>query len=212
LYSPVLLGRAAATLDRLSDSRFTLGLALESSAAEHAAVGVAPGDHQCRIEQMLEVMARVWRDEIVEIETTREVVAPSTIALKPRARRIPIVLGGRGDADLERVARRGDGWLARGVPIVDIAERWSVVTRIAEAYARDVERLRLVVDAEVLIGDDHGWRNDFVGTVEAVREDIERAREAGADELILDLNGSASSVGHLLDLAAELTDGVEVTV
>jgi probable F420-dependent oxidoreductase len=207
LYSPLMLARTAATLDRVSDGRFTLGLGLGASSADYAAVGVPHDDLQARIEQMLEVMARVWRDEIVEIETTRERIPPTAISLKPSARRVPLLLAEHTPAGLERIARRADGWAAFGLSTDDIVERWAEIRRIATQYGRDPESLRLVVRADVKLSIAClGKRREFAGSVAQVRDDIERVRDAGAHELILDLHSSASTAAGLLDLAASLSD------
>ncbi len=206
LYSPLLLARTAASLDRLSDGRFTLGLGLGASSADYAAVGVPSDNLQARIEQMLEVMARVWRDEIVEIETTREHIPPTAIDLKPRARRVPLLLAEHTPAGLERIARRADGWTPSGLCADDIASKWAEVRRIATQYGRDADTLRLVVRADVKLSIARlgSHRREFVGSITQVQDDIERIRDAGAHELILDLHSSASTAIGLLDLAATL--------
>jgi probable F420-dependent oxidoreductase len=213
LYSPLMLARTAATLDRLSDGRFTLGLGLGASSADYAAVGMPSDNLQARIEQMLEVMARVWRDDIVEIETTREQIPPTAIGLKPKARRVPLLLAEDTAAGLERIARRADGWTPCGLPAADIATKWAEVQRIATQYGRDPESLRLVVRADVKLSiarlGDH--RREFAGSIVQVRDDVERMRDAGVHELILDLHSSASTASGLLDLAASL-QGVALAV
>jgi probable F420-dependent oxidoreductase len=206
LYSPLMLARTAASLDRLSGGRFTLGLGLGSCAADYAAVG-EPGDNlQARIEQMLEVMARVWRDEIVEIETTREEIGPTTIALKPLARRVPLLLAEHTPAGLERIARRADGWTPSGLPIAEVTTKWAQVLEIAERYGRDPHSLRLVprADVKLSIARLGSGRQEFVGSISQVRGDLERIRDAGAHEVVIDLHASASTASGLLDLAGEL--------
>ena len=209
LYSPLLLARTAASLDRLSDGRFTLGLGLGASSADYAAVGVPSNNLQARIEQMLEVMARVWRDEIVEIETTREQIPPTAIAPKPRGRRVPLLLAEHTPAGLERIARRADGWATSGLPTAEMVAKWAEIRRIAAQYGRDPESLRLVVRADVKLSITGlgGHRREFVGSIAQVRDDIERIREAGAHELILDLHSTASTASGLLDLAGTLDRG-----
>jgi probable F420-dependent oxidoreductase len=206
LYSPLLLARTAATLDRLTHGRFILGLGLGASSADYAAAGMAHDNLQARIEQMLEVMARIWRDEVVEIETTREQIGPTPISLKPRARRVPLLLAEHTPAGLERIARRADGWAACGLPVADMVAKWACVREIADRYARDPAALRLVVRADVKLSITSlgSYRREFAGSVAQVRGDIERVRDAGAHELVLDLHSSASTADGLLDLASSL--------
>lgn len=209
-YSPVMLARSAATLDHISGGRFTLGLGLGWSADEYAAIGVPQRGLQQRIEQMLEVMGRVWRDDIVEIETTRENVAPSVIDLKPlQGPRVPLILATYNPAGLERIARRADGWIPTGLPMAMVSDMWSTVLHTADGYGRDTSGMRLVLRANVKVTETLGNadRPDFIGSIAQIRGDIERARELGAHEILLDLQGTASSARHLMDLALTLAEG-----
>ncbi|MBI5087612.1 MAG: TIGR03619 family F420-dependent LLM class oxidoreductase [Actinobacteria bacterium] len=211
LHSPVVLARSAATLDRLSEGRFTLGLGLGRSIADLAAAGVPARGRQVRIEQMLEVMARVWRDDVVDIETSRELVVPSRIDLKPaHGPRPPLLLATSRPAGLERTARRADGWIATALPFDTVADRWSTILKIADRYGRDASSLRLVLRADVSLterADRTTGRAPFTGAPVQIRADIERARDLGAHHVILDLQHTATSEQHLLDLALQLADG-----
>jgi probable F420-dependent oxidoreductase len=211
LYPPVLLARSAAALDQLSHGRFTLGLGCGWSSEDFEAVGAARLGVQRRIEAMLEVMARVWRDDVVDIETAWERVAPTPIGPKPIAKHVPLLLEAHNDADLERIARRCNGLMASGQSRDELAVMWSTVTRIANRYARDPETLRLVITANIVVTEEGlgGARREFTGSIDQVRDDIERLRDIGAHEVILDLQSTATSAGHLLDLAAQLTAPVD---
>jgi probable F420-dependent oxidoreductase len=212
-YSPVMLARSAATLDRLSDGRFTLGLGLGWSIDEFEAVGVPMKGRQLRIEEMLEVMAIVWRDEVVEIETSGEVIAPSTIGLKPVRGHVPLVLAAYTPAGLERIARRADGWNPAGVPLDGVSSMWQHVLQTAARYGRDTSKMRLVVRANVQLTDALGPdRPDFVGSVDQVRDDIKRAAEVGVHDLILELQGVAHSAIELLDVAQTISSDVALAV
>lgn len=210
LYSPLVLARTAATLDRMSNGRFTLGLGIGWSADEYAAAGVEQRHLGTRLEEILETMARIWRDDVVEMETTKELIAPCTIGFKPLGSRVPILLAAFTPAGLERVARRADGWTPTGIPAAAVAQMWAGVRQTAERYGRDPQALRLVMRANIkLVDEDLGAsRPEFVGTLAQVRDDVRRAEEAGADELILELQGATSTPSEMLDVAAFLADDV----
>lgn len=214
LYSPLMLARTAATLDQISDGRFTLGLGIGWSIDEYAAAGVEQRGLGTRLEEILETMARIWRDDVVETETTKEQIAPCTIGFKPLERRVPVLLAAYTPAGLERIARRADGWTPTGIPASAVASMWAGVQQMAERYGRDPQSLRLVMRANIkLVDEDLGTdRPEFVGTLAQVRDDVHRAREAGADELILELQGATSTPEEMLEIAAELADGVPALV
>jgi probable F420-dependent oxidoreductase len=212
-YPPVLLARSLASLDQLSGGRLDVGLGLGWSPDEYAAVGVEQRGLAMRMEEILEVLSVAWRDDVVEVETSREVVAPSTIGLKPVQRpRPPILLAAYSPAGLERIARRADGWTPAGLPVEVVDAMWRSVLDTAGRYGRDTSALRLVVRANVKVtGSDLGaQRPPFVGSVREVRDDVERHREVGVHELILDVQGTTMDLDEVFDLADQLVEGALV--
>lgn len=206
-YPPALLARTLATVDRVSNGRLTVGLGLGWSIDEYDAVGVPMRALGTRIEEVLEVLAALWRDGIVDADTSREHIAPSTFCVKPaQSAGPPILLATYNPAGLERVARRADGWVPAGVPFDVTAAMWASVLDVAEGCGRDISRMQLVVRADpkftdVALGND---RAPFTGTRQQVIDDIERARDIGADELILDLQPVSRTADELIDTAIDL--------
>ncbi len=60
-------------------------------------------------------------------------------------RRIPIVIGGNGDAALRRAARTGDGWYGFYLSYDETAERLATLRRFCEEEQRDPATLRTAV-------------------------------------------------------------------
>jgi probable F420-dependent oxidoreductase len=208
-YAPVLLARSLAAIDQVSGGRLVVGLGLGWSVDEFEAVGVGMPRRGARIEEIMDVLNAVWSDDTIDILTTHERIAPSVMGAKPVQRpRPPILLGAHSDAGLERVARRADGWLPFGIALDEIARRWSSTLRMAEQLGRDPDHLRLVVRADPRIDARPGGRHrpSFTGSCREVMDDVERAREIGASELILDFHSVARSVDELVDTALCLTE------
>src|SRR5690606_9928916 len=59
-YRPALLARSLASLDVLSDGRLTIGLGLDATPAELAAVGVDDAELGRRLDDALDVIGRTW--------------------------------------------------------------------------------------------------------------------------------------------------------
>jgi probable F420-dependent oxidoreductase len=207
-YPPALLARSLATLDRVSNGRLTVGLGLGWSIDEYDAVGAPMRHLGTRIEEILDVVSTLWGDGIAEIETAREHIAPSTVGIKPvRSPGPPILLATFNPAGLERVARRADGWLPAGLPLDAIAPMWASVLDTAERFGRDPAEMQLVVRADPTFTDvalGH-HRASFTGSRRQVIDDIERARDIGATELILDVQASSRTADELIDTAIELS-------
>jgi probable F420-dependent oxidoreductase len=208
-YAPVLLGRTLAAIDQVSAGRLVVGLGLGWSVDEFEAVGAPMPGRGRRIEEILDVLAAVWGDDTIDIRTTHEHIAPSVMGVKPKQRpRPPILLGAHSDAGLERIARRADGWLPFGVPLDDIERRWAATLRMAERNGRNPDDLQLVVRADPQFDTRHGRRHriPFVGSCGQVMDDIERTREVGTTELILDFHATASGVDDFVHTALCLAE------
>jgi probable F420-dependent oxidoreductase len=214
-YAPIVLARSLASLDVVSGGRLRVGLGLGWSVDEYAAVGVPKQHLGARLEEVLDVLTVAWGDDVVAIETSRESIAPSTFEPKPVQRpRPPVLLAAYTPAGLERVARRADGWTPAGLPLEVVRTMWGEVIAMAERHGRDAERMRLVVRANVKVvpGLADEDRPVFVGSLDQIRRDVDRASVIGADELVLDLQGTVGSVAEMLDLAALLSDDVAARV
>ena len=208
-YAPVLLARTLAPIDQVSAGRLVVGLGLGWSVDEFEAVGVPMPGRGRRIEEILDVLAAVWVDGTIDVRTDRERIAPSVMGAKPLQRpRPPVLLGAHSDAGLERIARRADGWLPFGVPLDEIGRRWATISTMAERLGRDPGDLRLVVRADPRIDRRPGGRSRaaFTGSCAQVMYDIERTRELGATEMILDFHASADSIDGLVDSAQCLSE------
>ena len=62
-----------------------------------------------------------------------------------RDRRIPVVVGGNGDAALARVAAFGDGWYGFNVPAAAVAERVAALAEQCRLRGRDPRELTVAV-------------------------------------------------------------------
>lgn len=207
-YPPVLLARTLAALDQVSRGRLTVGLGLGWSVDEFEAVGVPMERLGNRLEEVLDVLTALWSPGPSSIVTSRERIASSIMGVKPAQTPPPIVLAAFNPAGLDRVARRADGWLPFGLGPDEIEPMWSIIQNSAERYGRDSDRLQLIVRADPAFTDHKlsGERPPFTGTRTQIVDDINRVRDLGATELILDLQTCSRTVDELLDTAFDLSE------
>jgi probable F420-dependent oxidoreductase len=146
-HNPVLVAKQAATLDLLSGGRFTLGIGVGWSREEFDALGVPFERRVTRTAEYVEAIRTLWRDDVASFRG--DFVAFDSVRVNPkpsRGGRIPIVLGGNGDAALRRVADWGDGWYGFNVDGTSEAARLMETIRGACAERdRDVDELHLAV-------------------------------------------------------------------
>jgi probable F420-dependent oxidoreductase len=109
LHNPVLLARAAATLDQLSDGRLILGVALGWLKEEFDACGVRFSDRAARTEEYIEAMRAAWS---VEGSFTGETVSFTKIrgGPKPPSGRIPVHIGASMPKGARRAGRIAEGF------------------------------------------------------------------------------------------------------
>ena len=169
-HNPVVVAKQAASLDRLSGGRLTLGVGVGWSREEFAALGV-PFEHRAaRTAEYVAAMRTLWREDVASFDGT--FVGFDSIRVNPkpvRDRRIPIVVGGNSDAALRRVAAWGDGWYGFNLAGIDaVRERVGKLERLCAESGRDRAELRLAV----------ALNEPGVG-------DIGGLSELGVDELVL---------------------------
>jgi probable F420-dependent oxidoreductase len=167
-HDPVLLARAAATLDVMSDGRFELGLGAGHAQPEYEARGASFDPARQRVARLAEAVSllrRLLAGETVTFESACYRLRGATCAPRPRQGRVPIVVGGNGVAVLRLAAREADGagltGLGRTLPGGDHHEAdWSTASLEGRlqvikdaASSRKQPELSALVQVVVLTGD-----------------------------------------------------------
>jgi probable F420-dependent oxidoreductase len=106
--NPFLVAKAAATLDAVSDGRFTLSVATGYLRSEYRALGVDFERRNDLFDEALEVLERVWSGDEVSFEGGG--FTASGVSANPKPVHVPIWIGGNSALTRRRVAARGDGW------------------------------------------------------------------------------------------------------
>jgi alkanesulfonate monooxygenase SsuD/methylene tetrahydromethanopterin reductase-like flavin-dependent oxidoreductase (luciferase family) len=138
LRHPVPVARQIATLAGLAPGRLVFGAGLGGEdPAEYRACGVDPATRGRRMDEALAVLrpllagAEVTLDgEFFRLDRVRVLPAPEPP--------VPVVIGGRSDAALRRVARYGDGWLGLWVSPARYANATALIAKYAADAGRDV--------------------------------------------------------------------------
>jgi probable F420-dependent oxidoreductase len=111
---PILLAKTAASIDWLSQGRFTLGIGAGWYAEEFAALGWDFATRGRRMDEAIHVLRACWsgRPEPFEGEFFR--LPPGVLCFPAPIRPggVPLFIGGMAKVALDRAARLGDGWVA----------------------------------------------------------------------------------------------------
>jgi probable F420-dependent oxidoreductase len=134
LRRPVVLAKAAATLDVLSGGRLDLGVGIGWQREEYEAAGLDFGSRGRQLDLTLEVCQTLWREPRAKVDL--DGLAFEAIHMMPKPRQpggVPIWVSGRVN---ERVARRlarfASGWIPWGEDAGDLA---ASIPRMREAVA-----------------------------------------------------------------------------
>jgi probable F420-dependent oxidoreductase len=187
-HNPVLVARQLTTLDVLSGGRLRVGLGQGWSKDEYEATGAALDRMGARADEFIKVLQAIWGPDPVRFEGEFFRVPASILQPKPvRQPRPPIYLAAYTPSALRRVARLADGWLPTGIPLANVGPMMEQVRLQAREVGRDPAALELIILAHLSVTEDlqENGRADFTGNLEQIRQDIQRARELGANEIIL---------------------------
>ncbi|WP_305788866.1 TIGR03619 family F420-dependent LLM class oxidoreductase [Symbioplanes lichenis] len=205
-YPPVLLARTLTTLDVLSAGRLDVGLGLGWSRDEYEAVNVPWEDRGGRLDEILDLLEKIWGGGVVAHEGARYRVPASGIEPKPvQLPRPPVLLAGLQPAALGRVARRADGWLAVGLPLPVLTAMWQKIQTQAEEYGREPGAVRMVqrLNPRLTAGPVGDAQVPARGTLEQIAE---YAKRAAADEVFIDLTLTVTGRAQMLDLAGRFLE------
>ena len=138
--NPVLLAKAWATLDRLSNGRalpaFGLGVADPN---EQQAFMVDRGERAAWFDEALPLMRRLWTEDVVDHEGPRFKFEGLRVQPKPSQQPPDVWLGGAAPGELRRGGRLGDGWLPRFTDPAGAAAGRLLVEEAAAAAGREID-------------------------------------------------------------------------
>jgi probable F420-dependent oxidoreductase len=112
--NPLLLAKSAATVDKLSNGRFILGVGTGYLKGEFHALGADFDERNAAFDEALDVLPLHWSGEPFDYEG-RDFSARSVQARpRPVQQPIPIWIGGNAKVTRRRVAERAQGWMPLG--------------------------------------------------------------------------------------------------
>ena len=140
LHRTALLAKQAATLDVLSNGRFTLGMGIGGWERDYEVAGVEQRARGARLDAQVHELRALWAGDVV--------------GPRPLTPGGPEVLfGGFVPAVFERVARSGDGFLGAALPPAPMGTAFAAVVEAWKQQGRDGAP-RLVAQVNAVIGPD----------------------------------------------------------
>ena len=147
-HNPVVLARRFATLDVLSHGRVIAGLGIGWSKDEYEVSGVSYKHRGKRADEFLQMLKRIWTDEVVEFKGQFYSIPASKIGPKPVQKpHPPILLGGFSPNTFLRIVNYADGWLpvAGFGPLDRLEQSINSLREDARKANKDPSKIRIFV-------------------------------------------------------------------
>jgi probable F420-dependent oxidoreductase len=147
--NPFVVAKAGATLDLLSEGRFTLAAGAGYLKREFNALGVDHAERNELFDEALEVLKAIWTSDDVTFEGRH--FRADGITAHPRPVSIPhppIWIGGNSGRARQRVATHGDGWCPFLAPSSVAQTARTVVLDTLDRLAVAIDDLKQRLEAE----------------------------------------------------------------
>jgi probable F420-dependent oxidoreductase len=136
--NPLILAKAAASLDRLSGGRLELGVGMGWVREEADALGTDFDNRGRRADEYVAAMRTLWREPVASFRG--EFVNFNRVVCEPKpaqAGGVPIVVGGHSSAAARRAGRLGNGFFPLVAKPDQLAALRATMTATAQEHGRD---------------------------------------------------------------------------
>lgn len=138
-HSAAVLAKRLATIDALSGGRLEAGIGIGWQKEEYQAVGVPYRDRGRRLDELLDAMRILWRDDPATYHGDFVNFDRVHCDTKPiQTGGVPMLIGGSSEAAAIRAGQRGDGFFPYVISPDDLAVRLESATKAATEAGRDL--------------------------------------------------------------------------
>lgn len=191
-HNPVVLGKRFATLDILSEGRAICGLGIGWSKDEYQASNIPFKNRGKREDEFIQILKRIWTEDVVEFKGEYYTIPPSKIGPKPVQKpHIPIFIGGFTPNTFSRIVNYDtNGWL--GVlfgPFDQLQSTINAMKELAIKSKKDSNSFRVILLTYPNIQESGnsagGQRFPMTGTIEEIGADIKVIKDMGIEHIVL---------------------------
>lgn len=217
-HNPVILARRFATLDILSEGRSIAGFGIGWSKDEYQASNIPFQNRGKRADEFVQVLKRIWTDDVVEFKGKYYSIPASKIGPKPIQKpHPPVYLGGFSPNTFSRIVNYDtNGWLAVvGGPLEYLDNTIKTIKDIANKANKDPNKFKVILLAHLNVALDsksqstttnEDQRFPFTGTIDQIGNDIKRIKQMDIDHIIFGyvFVPIGRDVNKMLDLTKQL--------
>jgi probable F420-dependent oxidoreductase len=191
-HNPVVLGRRFTTLDILSGGRVIAGFGLGWSKDEYDVSGIPFKHRGARADEYMQVLKRIWTDDVVEFKGQFYNIPASKIGPKPVQKpHPPIIVGGYSPNTFSRIVNYADGWLpiAGFGPLEQLEQAINGLREAARKANKNPSNIRIFVLSYPNVLDSsqssssNQPRSPMSGTIDQIGSDIDIIKAMGAEHI-----------------------------
>ena len=191
--NPVLLAKAAVTIDHISSGRMELGLGAAWFDQEHQAYGFpfpSVGVRMDMLEEAAQIIRSLFREERTTFRGQHFQVENAVFQPKPVQKpSIPLWIGGGGEKrTLRAVARYADGWNYFLTTPEDYQQKLAALETHCREAGRDCASIRRALIVRALLNpavDQAADEQTFVGSAAQLVERLRPFRDLGVEDFLL---------------------------
>ena len=195
---PPVLAKMAATLDHISGGRVVLGLGSAWSENEHRQYGIpyyTVPERLRRLDEACAVIKLLFNQSVSDFDGRYYQLERATLEPKPVQDPLPLLIGGGGEKMTLRItAKHADEWNIYG-NVATMKRKMRILDQHCADIGRDPKEIQRSAAAALWMSGDKAFidglkRRDrgqgaMIGSVEEIREVVERYEAIGVDELIV---------------------------
>jgi probable F420-dependent oxidoreductase len=214
-YTPIMLAKRYATLDVLSQGRVIAGLGLGWSKDEYQASNIPYANRGERADEFLQVLRRIWNDDVVEFKGKYYNIPASKINPKPVQKPIPVYLGGFTPNTFSRIIRYDlNGWIGevgrRSLEYVENSIK-SIIGQVNQVN-KNPDNFQIIMWASPNVVEGQSSKRDenrlpFSGSIDEIGSDIQRLKDMGVDHIVFVYNflPIGRNVNEMIDTSKQLS-------
>jgi probable F420-dependent oxidoreductase len=218
-HNPVILARRFATLDVLSEGRAIAGLGIGWARDEYEVSGIPFKDRGKRADEYIQILKRIWKDEVAEFKGHFYNIPASKIGPKPvQEPHIPLYLGGYSQRTFARIANYANGWICVvRDSLDDVKSNIDKIRKECYKVKRDPEDIVIVailypnIKHSGYTDEEKDERSEerklLSGSVDEIGKDLQKIKKIGVDHAIYNYNRSSisNSIDDIIDISKRIS-------
>ncbi|HEU5171905.1 MAG TPA: LLM class flavin-dependent oxidoreductase [Nitrososphaeraceae archaeon] len=191
-HNPVTLAKEFTTIDILSGGRIICGLGIGWSKDEYLTANIPYVKRGERSNEILQMMKKIWIEDIVEFDGKFYKIPKSKIGPKPTQKPHPkILLGGFSPKTFERMVKYGDGYIGALAGSFEYFENSiKMFNDLIKKSARERKdfNLTILTFPHILTKSPENDRAPMNGTVDEIGSDLSKLKSVDVDRVIFAVN------------------------